>query len=68
MGTFGGNGSEGRNNTHMFSATDHGEMSAAASRQDMGYDQGGSSAGSGGNAVGDDLHREMTGSDACAPS
>ena len=61
MGTSGGNGSEGRRNTHVFSLTYHGEMNAADILQDMGDGQGGSIAGRGRNAVCDDLHRETTG-------
>ena len=61
MGTFGGNGGEGREDTHGFSSEDHGEAGAIFSRRDMGYARRGSSAGSGGNAVIDDLHRETAG-------
>ena len=59
--SFGGNGSEGQSNTHVFSATDHGETSVMSSGRDMGGTNGIISTGSGGNAVGDDLHRENTG-------
>ena len=61
MVNFGGNGAEGRKNTHVFSATDHGEASTTSIRQDMGDYWGGSSAGSNMNSVRDDLHREITG-------
>ena len=61
MGTFDRNGAEGIRNTHVFSATDHGETSVMSSGRDMGDTHGRISAGSGGNAVGDDLHRENTG-------
>ena len=60
MGNFCVNGSEGRRNTHVFSLTDHREKNATARVQDTGYDRGGSSAGSGSNSVGDDVHRKMT--------
>ena len=45
----------------MFSLTYHEETSATASGRDMGYALVGISTVSVGNAVGDDLHREMTG-------
>ena len=61
MGNFGGNGAEGRSKTHVFSATDHRETRATASRRYMGYNRGGSSVVSGSNEVTDDLHRERTG-------
>ena len=60
MGTFGRNGSEGRSNTHVLSATYHGETSTAASRLGTGDTWVISSAGSGSNAVINDLHRETT--------
>ena len=58
MGTFGGNGGEGREDTHGFSSEDHREAGATVARRDMGDAQGGSSEGSSRNAVGDALHRE----------
>ena len=48
---------EGRRDTHRFSSEDHGEAGAMVAIQDMGDSRGGISAGSGGNAVGTDLHR-----------
>ena len=44
----------------MFSAADNREMNATASGRYTEYAWGGSSAGSGGNAVGNHLHRETT--------
>ena len=61
MGNFGGNGLQGRSKTHAFSATNHKETITTASRRDTGDTWGGSSMGSGGNAVGEHLHRETTG-------
>ena len=55
VGTFSGNGEEGRSGTHRLPQTDHGEVSAADRRRDVGDDWGGSSVGSVRNAVGDDL-------------
>ena len=61
VGPFGGNVEEGRRGTHRFPHTDHGEASAADRRREVGDAQGVSSAGSGRNAVGNDLYRETTG-------
>ena len=61
MGTFGGNGAGVRWNTHVFSLADHGEAGATVDRRDMGKAQGVISAGSGGNAVGNDLRRYTAG-------
>ena len=44
----------------MFSAADNREMNATASGRYTEYAWGGSSAGSGGNAVGNHPHRETT--------
>ena len=61
LGNFGGNGAEGRRNTHVFSAADHGETSATASGQDMVDTRGVSSAVSRGNAVKYVLHMDTEG-------
>ena len=58
MDTFGRNAAEFIRNTHIISTTDHGETSATSRGWEMGDAQGGSSAGSGRNAVVDDPHKE----------
>ena len=55
VGPFGGNGEEVRRSTHRVPQKEHGEASEADARQDMGDARGRISAGSGGNAVGDDI-------------
>ena len=61
MGTIGRNGAEVIGNKHEFYSADHGEAGATVSIRDMGDARGGNSAGSGRNAVKDDLHRETAG-------
>ena len=61
MGTFGGYGEEGGEDTHPVSEADHREAGVVGGRQDVGDSQGGSSAGSGGNLVINDLHRKKMG-------
>ena len=61
MGTFSGNVEEGREHTQGVSEVYYGEAIAPVIRHDMGDSQGGSSAVSGSNSVGDDLYRETTG-------
>ena len=61
VGTFGGNGEEGRKGTYRLPQADHREASAEDSRWDVGDSQGGSSTGSGRNEVGDDLYRDTAG-------
>ena len=46
----------GRGNTHRFTLVYHGGAGVTVDRQDMGESKGGSTAGSGGKAVGNDLH------------
>ena len=60
MGNFSGNGAEGKGVTHRFPSVDHGEAGWTVYRKDMGDARGGSSAGSGGNAVGSYIHRDMS--------
>ena len=60
VGNFCGNGEGGRRGKHKLPQTDHGEASAADRRRDVGDARGGSSAGSGGNAVGDYPYRETS--------
>ena len=61
LGPFGGNGEEDGRDSNWIPSTDHGEVSAAVRRRDMGDARGGRSTGGSGNAVGDDLHRETAG-------
>ena len=61
MGPLSGNLEEGIRGTHRIPQTYQREARAADIRRDMGDSQGRSSAGSGGNAVGDDLYRDMAG-------
>ena len=61
MCPFGGNREEGRMGTHGISQTYHGDVSASDIRRDMGDSRGGSSVGSSGNKVGDDLYKDMAG-------
>ena len=60
LGPFGGNGEKGRRSTHDFSQTNHGEVSAADSRRDIGDALGRSSAGSGRNTAVNELYMETT--------
>ena len=60
MGNFGGDGEDGGGDTHWVSESDHGETGEAEIRRDMGDYQGASSARSGGNQVGYELHRNKT--------
>ena len=61
LGTFGGNVEKCRGHTQGFSEENHGEASVAENIRDMVDTQGGISAGRGGNSVGDELYRKMTG-------
>ena len=61
VGTFGGNGEESIRVAHRVPQTDHWEASTVDKRRGVGDTRGGSSAGSGENAVGDDLYRETPG-------
>ena len=58
MGPFGVNGEEGRGESHGFPVTDHGEVSEAIRRQDMGDVRGERRTRGIGNPVGEDLQRE----------
>ena len=58
VGPFGVNGEEDRRGKHRVTQTDPGEVSVADTRRGVGDARGGISAGSSGNAVGDDLYRE----------
>ena len=59
--TVGGNGEDGVWDSHWVSETNHGEAGTAEVIWYVGYSQGGNSAGSGGNPVGNDLHWNNTG-------
>ena len=61
MSNFGGNLEEGIGGTYRFSLEYHGEAGEMVDIQDMGDARGVSNAGSGGNAVGKDLHRDTAG-------
>ena len=61
LGNFGRNGEEGKGRSHRFSYTDHREASVTDIRREMGDYHKGINTGSGGSAVGEDLHRETTG-------
>ena len=61
MGNLGGHGAEGRGDTHVFSLEYHGEAGLTVARQDMGDARGGSTKGSCGNVVGNDIHIETAG-------
>ena len=61
MGSFGVNGEEGRGDTHIVPATDHGEESEAVRRRNMVDSGGGRCTGGSGNPVGEDLHRSTAG-------
>ena len=52
---------DGGGDVHRVSETNHGEAGVAEVRREVGYYQGGSSVESGGNPVGNDLHRKKTG-------
>ena len=59
--TFGSDGEEGGGHKRRFYEEDHGEAGALEGRHKVGDSQDISSAGSGGNSVGDELYRETTG-------
>ena len=61
MGTFGGNGEEGRGSTQRIYHTDHEESSAADRRREVGDTRCRSIVGSGRNAVGDNLYMDTAG-------
>ena len=58
--TFGGDGEDGGGDTHRVSEADYREAGVVKGRWDVGESQCRSSAGSGGNKVGDDLNRKKT--------
>ena len=61
MGNIGDNGEDFGGGGNGVSDKNHGEASTVEYRQDMGYYQGVSSAGSGGNPGVNDLHYKKTG-------
>ena len=61
VGPFGSNGEKGRGDTHGVSATDHGDVSKAVLRRNMGDAGGGRRTRGSRNADGEDLHRSTTG-------
>ena len=61
LGTFGGNGKEGRGETHRFSLEDYRETGVAITRQDTGHVLIRISARIGKNTVGNDLHSNIAG-------
>ena len=58
---IGGNREDGGVDTHQVYETNHGEPGAEEGKRDVGYSQGGSSLGSGGDPDRNDLHRKKTG-------
>ena len=61
LDNFGINGEDGGGNTHWVSKADHGKSGAAEGRWDMGDSRDGSSTGSGGSPVENDLHLNISG-------